>query len=249
MTWNEHVAAWSHPPIDGVGYIASSELMKLSDDQLRKMIDDMRVTRYQGERNFENRWRDIMGLDLIQNKDVLDFGCGVGIESVELALAGNTVSIADISMDSLKLAFRVIGLYGHTVKHAHLVTDEAPFTNVKDNSIDVFHCNGVLHHCRWPNAIMYRAWRMLRTDGVARLMLYSDFGWGVATGTAPPSGPTSEDPNFMTFVRFFDAVGDYADWYDRKKIEAMFGDLFTIERFRYLTPDNRYLGVELRKKD
>ena len=79
-------------------------------------------------------------------------------------------------------------------------------------------------------------------------MVYSDVGWWIATDTEPPDDVTT-DPSFARFVRFFDSVGDYADWYNLDRLVDRFGDLFDVVRCQYLMPDHRYLGAVLRRKD
>jgi SAM-dependent methyltransferase len=206
----------------------------------------MRQTRYGGWRNHENRWRDVMGLDSLTDRDVLDFGCGVGVEALELALAGNRVALADISEDNGRLAATVLTIYGHKPTDIYLVTDRYPFIDAPADSFDVFYCNGVLHHSDQPRALLERAHTLLRDGGEVRLMVYSDVGWRIATGTEPPADVTTH-PKFNRFVRFFDAVGNYADWYSEARLVERFGDLFNVERCEYLTPDDRYLGAVLRR--
>lgn len=247
MSWAEHVTAWSQPPIDDVGYVSSGEMMTWPDERLRDVIDTMRLTRYRGWRNHDNRWRDVMGLDSTRDRDVLDFGCGVGVEALELALAGNRVAVADLSPTNGWLAARVLSLYDVRPTAVLLTTNRPPYVDGEPASYDVFYCNGVLHHVRWPRAIMERAHQLLRPDGEVRLMLYSDVGWRIATGTLPPDDVESH-PAFTRFVRFFDSVGEYADWYDRDRIDSRFGDLFEVERCEYLTHDDRYLGAVLRRR-
>lgn len=250
---NRQVEAWSRPPVDDVGYIPAADLLAKPDRELRAIVEQMRATRYTGWRNHNGLWRDLMGLDEPGGKDVLDFGCGTGVESLELALAGNRVDLVDISVDNLHLAARVLGLYADQIPQlwdltVYLALGEPPYITAEPESFDVFHCNGVLHHIPWARQIMERAHEILRPDGIARIMVYSDHGWRQATGTEPPDDVTVH-PGFQQFVRHFDQVGEYADWYNRDRIEARFGDLFTIERFAYLTPNQRYCAAVLRKKE
>lgn len=247
MSWEKHKEAWSHPPIDGVGYLSSRELLQLSDNKLKSLIEEMRITRYQGERNTGNRWRDVMGLDDLHSQDILDFGCGVGIESLELGLSDNEISLADIVDDNLRLAERVLKLFGLKANKTYSVINSYPFIDAPHKSLDVFYCNGVLHHCEWPREIMERAHELLRDKGEARLMLYSDIGWQIATGVNPPPD-VKQHPLFRKFVRYFDSVGEYADWYNADRIIERFGDLFTLERCEYLTFNDRYIGAVLRKR-
>lgn len=245
--------AWSRPPVDDIGYIPAVDLIAKPDAELRALVEQMRATRYNGWRNHRGLWRDLMGLDEPGGKDVLDFGCGTGVEALELALAGNRVDLADVSVDNLHLAVRVIALYAGRIRHDHPLTiyrvlGEAPYIDADPSSYDVFHCNGVLHHIPWARQIMERAHQILRPGGIARLMLYSERGWIQATGTEPPDDVTT-DPGFERFVRYFNQVGEYADWYSRDRIEQRFGDLFTVERCEYLTPTGQYLAAVLRKKE
>jgi len=224
-------------------------MLMWSDEKLRHTIDEMRRHRYDVNewRNHDNRWRDVMGLDALTDKDIIDFGCGVGTESIELWLAQNRITLADISDDNVRLAARVLSLYGQPA-HVLLISDRYPFVHAQKRSFDVFYCNGVLHHIRWPHAIMHRAYDLLRPGGEVRLMVYSDHGWRIATGTEPPK-VSEHHSAFTEFVRYFDAVGDYADWYDRARLETRFGRWFEIERLEYLTPTNKYLGAVLRRKE
>jgi 2-polyprenyl-3-methyl-5-hydroxy-6-metoxy-1,4-benzoquinol methylase len=190
-TWDDHVTSWSRPPVDDAGYRSGTELMRAPSERLKATINEMHTARYSTAnwRNTGNRWRIMMGLDSTSDKDILDFGCGVGLESMELAKAGNRVSIADISESNLDVAERVMDLFGFAKAGRYLVTNEHPFIDAPENSFDVFHCNGVLHHSRKPREIMERAHELLRPGGEARLLLYSDRGWRIATEAPLPSGP------------------------------------------------------------
>jgi len=115
-------------------------------------------------------------------------------------------------------------------------------------TVDVIHCVGVLHHIPEPRPVVDAMHRWLAPDGELRLMLYSDNGWRIVTGTEPPDDVTNH-PAREKFVRGFDSVGDWADWYDEPKVTRLFGDLFVVDRFRYLTPDWRYIALVLRRKD
>lgn len=251
--WAAHVQAWSRPPVDDVGYLPAASLLARPDSELRALIAQMRRTRYTGWRNYGGLWRDVLGLDTTVDRDVLDFGCGVGVEALEYARAGNRVALADISGDNLQLASRVLQLHAAELTHMptinlHLVGDQPPYLDCPSASFDVFHASGVLHHIPWARQIMERAHGLLRPGGEARLMLYSDEGWRLATGTEPP-GDVTTHPMFDRFVRAFDQVGSYADWYSKQRLTDRFGDLFDVERCEYLTPNRRYLAAVLRRRE
>src|ERR1051326_6937817 len=76
---------WSRPPVDDVGYLPSSQLLQLADADLVELIEKMARVRYTGWRNYENRWRVTLGLDDTHGKRILDFGCGTGLEALQVA--------------------------------------------------------------------------------------------------------------------------------------------------------------------
>lgn len=242
MSMEEQLEAWARPPVDDVGYVSSEFLLTVTDDELRGIIERMRVTRYTGGRNYGNKWRSLMGLDDPGGKVVLDFGCGVGVESLELALGGNDVIVADIVQSNVDLTERVLRLYGLSPAGTELVSWERPFLNLSEGSIDVLHLNGVLHHIPHAHDVIEESLRWLRADGVIRAMLYSDRGWSKHVGDPVPAydSEVTEDGRFMDFVRVFDAVGFYADWYSLERLEWRFGDLVDVTSYSYITDDDKY---------
>src|SRR5881296_4309055 len=103
-------AEWARPPVDDIGYIASAHMLQWSDDHLRQTVARMERTRYDvwGWRNWRNQWRDFFGLDTTHGNRILDFGCGVGLEALQFARAGNDIVVADIVADNVMLAERVL---------------------------------------------------------------------------------------------------------------------------------------------
>lgn len=246
--------AWSNPPVDDVGYLSSKELLALEDDELLALVAQMEKTRYAGWRNWNGHWRDVLGLDSTVAKSVLDYGCGVGLESLQYAKRSNYVSIADICEDNVRLAHRVLRLHGYRTLHEMIIEERPPFlpwlrpTEKPGDSFDVIHCCGVLHHIPNAREVVEAMHSWLREEGELRLMVYSDEAWKLATGTEPPEGDVSGYEEFETFVRYWDGVGDWADWYDKTKLMDLAGDLFTLNRFRPLTSDKAYVGAVLTKR-
>jgi|SRR5579862_2388098 len=234
---------WPRPPVDDFGYISSDELLQLPDDDLRALIQRTAQIRYAGWRNHDNRWRQCLGLDTTVGKRVLDFGCGIGLEALQFA-PRNEVIVADIVPANVRLAERVVGLFGYTVTPA-AITEEPPF--VETEPVDVFYCNGVLHHIPYAEAVLRRATELASE---IRLMLYSDRGWLKYVGSPLP--PIDADvrthPDFERFVRAFDQVGTYADWYNEEKLRYRFGSFLRLTAFDYITNDDRYCVAILARK-
>lgn len=246
--FEDQVRAWSNPPIDDVGYIHSEVMLSWPDAHLIDTINQMNFTRYSAEswRNWGNGWREGLRLDgSMQGQIVLDFGCGVGMESLEIASLGNYVIMADISSANLAIATRIMELYDQRTWSTMLVGPEFPF--MPNVNIDVIHCAGVLHHIPYADQVMRRFAELLKPGGEVHLMLYSDRGWRNFIGTEPPEDVTT-DPNFGNFVLTFDQVGSYADWYDEQKVARLAGDAFDLVEFRYITVDDRYCTAVLVKR-
>lgn len=239
--------AWSSPPVDDVGYVPASDLMALGDDSLRLVMDRMMRTRYQGWRNHKGLWVKAMKLDSALGLNVLDYGCGVGIEAVKYAQAGARVSLGDISWLNLHLAARVMRLYGY--RAAALYRLEDGFPQIPAHPwFDVVNMSGVLHHIENPRAVMAEVTRWLDPGGEVRVMVYSDEGWRIACGSEPPR-EVARHPQQEEFTRFFDQVGEWADWYDGPRLEKRFGRWFDVEDVTYITPDRRYLTATLRRRN
>src|SRR4029077_1459416 len=106
--------------------------------------------RYSGWRNWEGRWRDVLGLDITHGQIVLDYGSGAGFEAAQYAASGNIVALADISELNLQVAKRTVGLFTGYYPASYLISESDPFLDVSDGMIDVVHCSGVLHHIPDP---------------------------------------------------------------------------------------------------
>lgn len=246
-SFEERTKAWSSPPVDDIGYLPSQELMTWDDEALADAISAMSQARYQGWRNYEMRWRTLLGLDKTRGKVVLDYGCGVGIEALQYAKLGNKVWLADIAPDNLLLSARVLGLEGYKPAGTYRISEAAPFINVLE-PFDVIHCCGVLHHIPDPQPVVEHMADWLKPEGELRLMVYSDEAWRIATQTEPPDGEVFDYVEFDKYWQHWDPIGGYADWYDADKLEEWFGEWFTLKTCEYLTEHREYLGAVLTRR-
>lgn len=222
---------WEIIPLDDVGYFSAEDLLK--DPGLDEKIAQMEKTRYGGWRNYDNKWRELLGLDSTRGKTILDFGCGVGIESLQFTRLGNKVYSADINEASTKLAQRVAGSIPVQV------TGEYPFW--PDIQFDIFYANGVLHHIPYARQILERALECGATE--FRLMLYTDIAWQLATG-----GALDDESLRPMFAAAYDFKAAYADWYNEAKLKRLFGDILQLKSFEYITPRKEYSVAIMEKK-
>ena len=92
---------------------------------------------------------ELMPVKNYDNKVVLDYGCGPGNDLVGFSEFSNPKELigADVSKPSLELAKKRLLLHRKDVRLLHLEEKENKIL-LADNSIDLIHSSGVLHHCK-----------------------------------------------------------------------------------------------------
>jgi len=232
-------AEWARPPVDDVGYISSAHMLQWSDDHLRATIAQMERTRYDvnGWRNWHNGWREFFGLDTTHGKRILDFGCGVGLEALQFARAGNDVMVTDIVPDNVALAIRVLELHGYANCKASVMMDGTPTWS----DMEIFYSSGTLHHTPQIRDILREA---LGWCEEARILVYSDRRWTALGIPLPPIDmDISTHTAFQRFVRACDEVGDFADWYSPAKLALRVEGFGRVERCQYIGKGEEFLGA------
>lgn len=112
---------------------------------------------------------ELLGYESASGLDVLDVGCGQGIDLVEFARAGAAVTGLDLTPRHVELArahLAALDLDGTVVEGD---SEEMPFP---DRSFDRVTSNGVLHHTPRIDLALAEARRVLRPGGDARVILY-----------------------------------------------------------------------------
>jgi len=107
------------------------------------------------------------------NKTILDYGCGPGVESLSLLMESKQVNLyfADVSQTAIAAADKFIQSQGFSGTPILLDCDGFD-TKLPPQSIDYIHCTGVLHHTAQPKKVLMEFARILKPDGQARLMVY-----------------------------------------------------------------------------
>ena len=106
------------------------------------------------------------------NKNVLDFGCGAGRDSMVLAKYGAKVCGIDIIQDNLDHAEKLCKKNG--VKVEFKLVQEKDDIPYPDNFFDGIVCNGVLHHINHAEEIVNEFFRVLKPGGMIYIMLYTE---------------------------------------------------------------------------
>jgi ubiquinone/menaquinone biosynthesis C-methylase UbiE len=102
--------------------------------------------------------------------NVLDVGCGQGIDLCEYALAGATVTGIDLTPRHVELARQHLGGLG---LEGTVVEGDAEALPFADDSFDRVNSNGVLHHTPDMPKALKEIRRVLRPSGTATVIVYN----------------------------------------------------------------------------
>lgn len=103
-------------------------------------------------------------------RDVLDVGCGQGIDLAQYARAGAHATGIDLTPRHVELARRHLGALGLPVEVVEGDAEQLPFA---DCTFDRVSSNGVLHHTPNIDAALKEIRRVLRPGGEARVIVYN----------------------------------------------------------------------------
>lgn len=107
-------------------------------------------------------------------KELLEVGCGAGVDLVRFARGGAVVTGIDLAEQAIALSkqnFALRGLSGTFV----VMNGEA--MDFADNRFDVVYAHGVLQYTADPTAMIREIHRVLRPGGQAIMMVYNRHSW------------------------------------------------------------------------
>ncbi len=126
--------------------------------------------------NYEN----LMPCTGFDNKIVLDYGCGPGHDVVGFVEYSKPTKIIamDVSTSSLAETQKRITLHDASALVDIQLIQEQEGIPLEDNSVDYIHSSGVLHHAPNLDKILREFHRILKPDGLIKIMVYnSDSIW------------------------------------------------------------------------
>lgn len=117
---------------------------------------------------------DLMPVAGHDDKVILDYGCGPGHDIVGFAHFSRPARLIamDVALPSLGEARQRMGLHGYDAEYVH-ISENTGRLPLEDDSIDLIHSSGVLHHTPDPKRILREFARVLRPDGSAQIMVYN----------------------------------------------------------------------------
>jgi SAM-dependent methyltransferase len=112
---------------------------------------------------------EVMGFNDFAGARLLEVGCGMGTDLLQFARGGAKVTGVDLTPRSIEISRQHLAVYGEHGDFAISDGESLPFA---DKSFDVVYSNGVLHHTPDTASAVSEVHRVLRPDGLARVMLY-----------------------------------------------------------------------------
>jgi ubiquinone/menaquinone biosynthesis C-methylase UbiE len=109
-----------------------------------------------------------------KGKNLLEVGCGAGIDLVRFARAGANVTGIDLSKTAIDLAGRNFMQSG---RNADLFVMNGEYMQFPDNTFDVVYAHGVLQYTADTEKMVAEIHRVLKPNGEAIMMLYNKNSW------------------------------------------------------------------------
>lgn len=115
-----------------------------------------------------------------RGKKVLEIGCGIGTDTINFARHGATVTVAELSDESMKVAreraevFEVSDSVDFYSGNAEELTDFVPV-----DKHDLIYSFGVIHHSPNPERILDQARHYARAGSTLKVMVYNRRSWKV----------------------------------------------------------------------
>lgn len=150
-----------------------------------------------------NAWR---------GKDVLDVGCGAGVEVVRFAKAGARIVGVDIAASAVELTRQNLEQQQLTARVEVADGETLPF---EDNSFDFVFAHGVVQYTNDDQALVNECRRVLRPGGLAMFQVYNRISWLNALSKVMKTPLEHEDapvlkrysiPEFLKLVSAFSSV-------------------------------------------
>lgn len=116
----------------------------------------------------------LVHFDEWKGKDVLDVGCGAGVEVVRFARAGARVTGVDIAESAVKLAQANVQQQGLEARLEVADGEHLPFP---DAAFDLAFAHGVVQYTGDDSAMVAEIHRVLRPGGLAIFQAYNRNSW------------------------------------------------------------------------
>ncbi len=117
-------------------------------------------------------FKEVIDFESYKGKKILEVGCGIGIDSIQFARAGNDLTLLDLTIESVSIARSRLESEGFSANYVSGDSENLPFA---DNQFDVVYSYGVIHHSPDTTRSVSEIFRVLKPGGQAVVMLYNYF--------------------------------------------------------------------------
>lgn len=128
-------------------------------------FDEIEARRYAWHYHLRELFDSLQG----SHGKLLEIGCGIGVDSIQLARCGFDVTAVDLTENALAVAKDYAALRGVTIDFQLANAEQLPFEN---DSFEAVYSFGVLHHTPDIEAAVREVHRVLKPGGKAYIMLY-----------------------------------------------------------------------------
>ncbi len=147
----------------------------LSDNEFIKYIDDLDLVfarkAYFAQKENKLLFSNLITNQNLNNKKVLEIGCGLGSHSQVLAELGADLISIDLSEKSVQTTIRRLKLKG---LKANIFTADCENLPFEDNTFDYIWSWGVIHHTPDTNRAAQEIIRVLKPNGMLDIMVYNN---------------------------------------------------------------------------
>ena len=109
-----------------------------------------------------------------QAKNLLEVGCGVGIDLLRFAHGGAKVTGIDLSKTAIDLACKN---FEQNKQNGDLCVMNGECMEFANNTFDVVYAHGVLQYTADSSKMIAEIYRVLKPEGEAILMVYNKYSW------------------------------------------------------------------------
>ncbi len=120
-------------------------------------------------------YEKLMPCSGFDNKTILDYGCGPGHDVVGFLEHSKPKKILamDVSSSSLAETKKRIKLHPNNENVECILIKEKEPISIPEKSVDYIHSSGVLHHTPNMEEILSQFHKILKDDGIIRIMVYN----------------------------------------------------------------------------
>lgn len=139
-----------------------------SEPGTKEFFDEVETIRYKYHYHLRPLFDRIVE-EAGENGRLLEVGCGMGTDLLQLARAGLDVTGVDLTESGIEMAKRRFNLYAEKADLKVADAENLPF---EDGTFDVVYSFGVLHHTPDTKRAIGETFRVLKEGGKAFIMLY-----------------------------------------------------------------------------